>query len=58
MPQLILISIAAIAVVKLMVSKDVQEHYAIVFWLETLAVMSFGFAWLVKGETFFKDNVI
>jgi glucose-6-phosphate-specific signal transduction histidine kinase len=53
---LILISIAAIAVVKLTVSTDVQERYAIVFWLEALAVMAFGFAWLVKGETFFKDH--
>ncbi len=27
----------------------------ITFWMETLAVESFGFAWLVKGETIFKD---
>jgi hypothetical protein len=23
-----------------------------VFWLEAIAVISFGIAWLVKGETF------
>lgn len=27
-----------------------------VFWLETIAVMAFGFAWLVKGEFLFKDE--
>ena len=26
------------------------------FWMETLAVESFGFAWLVKAEVFFKDK--
>jgi hypothetical protein len=25
------------------------------FWMETLAVGSFGVSWLIKGETFFKD---
>lgn len=25
------------------------------FWMETLAVESFGFSWLIKGETLFKD---
>ena len=31
------------------------KTYPITFWMETLAVESFGFAWLVKGETLFKD---
>jgi hypothetical protein len=26
------------------------------FWMETLAIEAFGFSWLVKGETFFKDE--
>jgi hypothetical protein len=26
------------------------------FWFESLSIASFGFAWLVKGETLFKDN--
>jgi succinate dehydrogenase hydrophobic anchor subunit len=29
--------------------------YPLTFWMETLAIESFGFAWLVKGETLFKD---
>jgi hypothetical protein len=27
-----------------------------VFWLETLAIWSFGFAWIVKGEVLMKDE--
>ncbi|WP_281323737.1 hypothetical protein [Flavobacterium sp. IMCC34518] len=29
--------------------------FQLTFWMETLAIESFGFAWLVKGETLFKD---
>jgi hypothetical protein len=25
-------------------------------WCETVAVLAFGLAWLVKGETIFKDT--
>ena len=28
-----------------------------VFWLETLAGVAFGAAWLIKGETLLKDVV-
>jgi hypothetical protein len=31
------------------------KTYPITFWAETIAVECFGFAWLVKGETLFKD---
>lgn len=31
------------------------KTYPITFWMETIAVESFGFAWLIKGETLFKD---
>ncbi|WP_264565284.1 hypothetical protein [Flavobacterium sp. N3904] len=31
------------------------KTYPLTFWMETLAIESFGFAWLVKGETLFKD---
>jgi len=28
-----------------------------VFWLESLAIMAFGFSWLVKGEAIMKDEI-
>ena len=28
-----------------------------VFWLESIAIWAFSFAWLVKGETFWRDRV-
>lgn len=31
------------------------KTFPVTFWMETLAIESFGFAWLVKGETLFKD---
>lgn len=31
------------------------KQYPLTFWMETIAVESFGFAWLIKGETLFKD---
>jgi hypothetical protein len=37
---------------------DLREkicHYNPVFWLESVAVVAFGFSWLVKGETLLKD---
>ncbi len=34
----------------------VPEWLDVVFWLETIAVMSFGFSWLIKGRTLFRDR--
>jgi hypothetical protein len=34
----------------------VHDWMDVVFWLETIAVMSFGFSWLVKGRTLFRDR--
>lgn len=31
------------------------EKFPLTFWMETLAIESFGFAWIIKGETLFKD---
>jgi hypothetical protein len=31
------------------------KTFRLTFWMETLAIESFGFAWLVKGEALFKD---
>jgi hypothetical protein len=30
--------------------------YRPIFVLETVAILAFGFSWLIKGETFFKDE--
>jgi uncharacterized protein (DUF983 family) len=29
----------------------------VIFWLETIAVFSFGFSWIVKGKVLFKDRI-
>lgn len=34
------------------------EAYSFVLWIETIAFISFGFSWLVKGGMFFKDEDI
>jgi hypothetical protein len=34
----------------------VPEWLDVVFWLETIAVISFGFSWIVKGNALFKDR--
>jgi len=41
-----------------LIPKDTYEGYQLTFWMETIAVESFGFSWLIKGETFFKDKVL
>ena len=35
---------------------SVPEWLDVVFWLETVAVMSFGFSWIVKGNALFRDQ--
>lgn len=37
------------------IPQECFKTFPLTFWMETLAVESFGFAWLVKGETLFKD---
>lgn len=36
--------------------KDALAPLHPVFWLETVAVMAFGFSWLIKGETLLGDK--
>ncbi|HXQ28043.1 MAG TPA: hypothetical protein VN848_02140 [Gemmatimonadales bacterium] len=47
--------IVLIGVCKTALSKDAQESFDPVFWLETLALWAFGFSWFVKGEAILKD---
>jgi len=41
---------------KKLIKYAVPEWLDVVFWLETIAVMSFGFSWLIKGRTLFRDR--
>lgn len=52
----ILACIAAIGIVKLALPPALIAPYDPVFWLESIAVVAFGFSWLVKGETILKDD--
>jgi hypothetical protein len=37
------------------IPEDYYKSHQLTFWMETMAVECFGFSWLVKGETIFKD---
>jgi hypothetical protein len=53
---IILVSIGLIAVVHIPSLEKMLASVKPVFWLEALAVMTFGFAWLTKGEMILKDE--
>ncbi|NEZ67720.1 DUF998 domain-containing protein [Leptolyngbyaceae cyanobacterium CCMR0082] len=37
--------------------KDLYEYLDPVFWLESIAIIAFGFSWFVKGEGILKDEI-
>lgn len=39
-----------------LIPEDFYNDNCLTFWMETLAVESFGFSWLVKGGAFFEDR--
>ena len=54
-----IIIICIVLLVPYFVSSSIKKillPYHIVFWMETIAVFAFGFSWLVKGETLWKDR--
>jgi hypothetical protein len=51
----ILASMAAIGIIKLTATEFLDGPYKPVFWLESISVVAFGIAWLVKGETILGD---
>lgn len=54
--SIILVCILLIILVKVPGVKAVVEQLKPVFWLESLAVITFGIAWLTKGEMILKDE--
>jgi len=52
----ILACILLMGVVALPPVKTLVERLTPVFWLESVAIVAFGFAWLTKGETILKDQ--
>ena len=37
---------------------DTLKVYKPVYWLESIAILAFGFSWLIKGEAILKDEVV
>jgi hypothetical protein len=51
--------VVCIVLLKLVMRPSIEtqlEHLHPVFWLEAIAVVAFGFSWLIKGETFLRDR--
>jgi hypothetical protein len=39
-----------------LISNETFDQYHLMFWMETVAVVSFGTSWLIKAEVILKDN--
>ena len=52
---LIIASLAGIVVYMIFLQNTALRHWTPVLLLEILALWAFGFSWLVKGETLFRD---
>ena len=56
---IILVSIALIFLIQVSLPPNMEqilEVYKPVFWIESLAVLAFGFSWLIKGEAILADH--
>ena len=51
---LVAISIILAGTLKI-IPEEFYEQYRLTFWMEVVAIESFGISWLIKGNTFFKD---
>jgi hypothetical protein len=52
----IIAGVVIAALFELLTSKAFRDDWHPVFWGEAVAVIAFGIAWLVKGETLFADR--
>lgn len=52
---IMIVCIIGIALASLGIMGSAAGKYKIVFWLEAVALGSFGFSWIVKGELLWKD---
>ena len=39
-----------------LIPEPFYSNHCLTYWMETLAVESFGFSWLIKGEAMFSDD--
>jgi hypothetical protein len=51
----IAVAVAAAGICELPAFRSFKSATNAVFWLESLAVVAFGAAWLIKGQTLFRD---
>jgi hypothetical protein len=38
------------------IPSDYYQAHHFTFWMETVAIVAFGFSWLVKGKAFFDEK--
>jgi hypothetical protein len=50
------VCIVAIAAAELFLNEEVRNKLHLVFWMESLALFSFGFSWITKAEMVFGDR--
>jgi hypothetical protein len=53
---IMIVCIVAIAASELFLSENVRNRLHPVFWMESLALFSFGFSWITKAEMVFGDG--
>ncbi len=54
--MIVALLVMVLGMMGVIMSPETYEANQITFWMETLAVESFGVAWFVKGDTIFKDK--
>ncbi|MBU1237675.1 MAG: DUF998 domain-containing protein [Gammaproteobacteria bacterium] len=53
---IILACVGLLAIYAAFLRDSVLARYELVFWLETIAILAFGFSWLTKGEAILGDE--